>query len=118
MKIKKNGKNMARSNNIISKEVKINTTSIKASVTKSQIDDLKVYGMDAEAELEKILMNELNAANFEKFASGITAQNREGKIDSILEDKDFQPTNIEDTEQFKILSDEYKEKWIKHGRIF
>lgn len=110
--------NKANLNNIISKEVKIDTKSIKVSVTKSQIDDLKAYGIDAEAELEKILMKELNAANFEKFAAGITAQNREGKIDSILEDKDFQPTNIEDTDEFKNLSDEYKEKWRKNGRLF
>lgn len=110
--------NKANLNNIISKEVKIDTKSIKVSVTKSQIDDLKAYGIDAEAELEKILMKELNAANFSKFAAGITAQNREGKIDSILEDKDFQPTNIEDTDEFKNLSDEYKEKWRKNGRLF
>lgn len=105
-------------NNKLTKQVKTQTSTISASLTKEMINDLKAYGIDAEAELEKILMQELNASTFDKFVDGVTAKNREGKIDSILEDKDYTPINIEDTEEFKKLSDENKEKVRKNGRLF
>jgi precorrin-6B methylase 2 len=104
--------------NNTTKQITTQTGSISASITYQMAADLKAYGIDVEAELEKILMSELNAATFDNFANGIKSQNREGKIDSILEDKDFTPINIEDTEEFKKLSDENKEKFRKNGTIF
>ena len=108
---------MANLNNI-SKEIKIGTQTIKASITREDVAGLYAQcGIDVEAALENILASELTAANFEKFAAGITAQNREGNLNSSLDDKEFTPTNIEDTEEFKRLSDKYKEEWIKYGRF-
>ena len=76
---------MANLNNI-SKEIKIGTQTIKASITREDVAGLYAQcGIDVEAALENILASELTAANFEKFAAGITAQNREGKLNSILE---------------------------------
>lgn len=104
--------------NNITKQVGTNTGTISASITKEIANCLKKYGINAEEELERILMDELNTATFDKFADGIKAQNRDGKIDSILDDKDYTPINIEDTEEFKKLSDENKEKFRKNGTIF
>ena len=97
--------------------------SIKTSITTEEIDDIKQNcGIDVEAELARILQEEidkdiLNTLMFDNFAAGINAKNREGKIDSILYDKDFTPTNIEDTDEYKRLSEENKKKWKKDGRI-
>jgi hypothetical protein len=101
--------------------------SVTASIGREHVNDLRSYGMNVEEELEKILSEEINKAvydqvlntlMFDKFAAEVNAKNREGKIDSILDDKDYTPINIEDTEEFKNLSEEYKEKWRKNGRLF
>jgi len=101
----------------------INISGITASIKREEIDDIKQNcGIDVETELARILQEEidkdiLNTIMFDNFAAGITAKNREGKIDSILYDKDFIPTNIEDTDEYKRLSEENQKKWKKDGRI-
>lgn len=100
----------------------INISGITASIERGKIENIKHYGIDIEAEFARILQEEidkniLNTLMFDKFAAGITAKNREGKIDSILYDKDFTATNIEDTDEYKRLSEENQKKWKKDGRI-
>jgi molybdopterin-guanine dinucleotide biosynthesis protein A len=90
-----------------------------SSILRENVNDLNCYGIDLEEEISKILSEEinkavadqvLNALMFDNFANGIKSQNREGKIDSILEDKDFIPINIEDTEEFKNFLMKIKKK--------
>ena len=50
-------------------------------------------------------------------ANSVKAENRERKLNSILEDKDYTEINIEETKLFELLSDEDKEKWIKNGKL-
>ena len=122
MKIKKNGEKMEDYSKISNQ-----IASVTASIGREHVNDLRSYGMNVEEELEKILSEEINKAfyeqvlntlMFDKFAAEVNAKNREGKIDSILDDKDYTPINIEDTEEFKKLSDENKEKIRKNGRLF
>lgn len=92
----------------------------------------KIEGFDAEEEFSNILQQEINKdilqriarLGFEEYAAGVKAENREGKINSILEDKDFIEINIEETQMFKWLSNEVKwlsnedkEKWKKYGSL-
>jgi len=99
-----------------------NILGITASITREEIDDIKQNcGIDVETELARIFQEEidkdiLNTIMFDNFAASITAKNREGKIDSILYDKDFTATNIEDTDEYKRLSEENQKKWKKDGR--
>ena len=100
----------------------INISGITDSIERGKIENIKHYGIDVEAELVKIIQEEIdkdiiNTIMFDNFAAGITAKNREGKIDSILYDKDFTETNIEDTDEYKRLTEENQKKWKKDGRI-
>ena len=96
---------------------------IKAEYTKEMAEDLKqMTGIDAVAELEKILVEEinkdiLNTAMFDSNVSKWKAINREGQIDSVLDDKPFTPIIIEETDEYKRLSDEHKENYKKYGKI-
>ncbi len=100
-----------------------NILGITASITREEIDDIKQNcGIDVEAEVVRMLTEAIdkdiiNTIMFDNFAAGINAKNREGKIDSILYDKDFTATNIEDTDEYKRLSEENQKKWKKDGRI-
>ena len=101
-------------------------TTIKADFNQEMLEDLKASsGIDVVAEMSKILSEEINKSilhniarnGFDKKESEVKALNREGQIDSILEDKTFMPINIEETPEYKWLSDEDKEKYQKYGRV-
>ena len=107
----------------------------KANLDKEMLEELKqnhdggpstaaqIYEpFDAVAELEKMLTEEinkdiLNTLMFDTNVSKWKAINREGQIDSVLEDKPFIPIIIEETDEYKMLSDERKENYKKYGKI-
>jgi hypothetical protein len=107
----------------------------KANLDKEMLEELKqnhdggpataaqIYEpFDAVSELEKMLTEEINKdiLNTLMFASNVSkwkAINRDGQIDSILEDKPFTPIIIEETDEYKMLSSEHKENYKKYGKI-
>jgi len=95
----------------------------KANLDKEMLEELKQnHGFDAVSELEKMLTEEinkdiLNTLMFDSNVSKWKALNREGQIDSVLEDKPFTPTIIEETDEYKMLSSEHKENYKKYGKI-
>lgn len=95
----------------------------KANLDKEMLEELKQnHGFDAVAELEKMLTDAinkdiLNTLMFDSNVSKWKAINRDGQIDSILEDKPFTPIIIEETEEYKMLSSEHKENYKKYGKI-
>ena len=99
------------------------TMNKKKNLDKEMLEELKQnHGFDAVAELEKMLTEEinkdiLNTLMFDTNVSKWKAINREGQIDSVLEDKPFIPIIIEETDEYKMLSDERKENYKKYGKI-
>jgi len=85
------------------------------------LEEIKqMHGLDINALLEKTLVEELKNSiikEFENKAADVKANNREGIIEEIINDIPFTPLNIEETEEFKRLSEENKEKYLKNGRI-
>ena len=59
----------------------------------------------------------VNLLLFDNRVAEIKTSNRNGLINSILEDTDFIPINIENIEYYKLLSEEYKKKYKKYGKI-
>ena len=100
---------------------------VNVDYTQEMLEDLKAStGIDVVDEMSKILSEEINKSilhniarqGFDKKVSEVKAANREGQIDSILEDdKTFIPIDIEETPEYKWLSDEDKEKYQKYGRV-
>ncbi len=92
------------------------------NLDKEMLEDLKQnHQFDAVAELEKMLTDAinkdiLNTLMFDTNVSKWKGLNREGQIDSVLEDKPFTPIIIEETDEYKMLSDERKENYKKYGK--
>ena len=59
----------------------------------------------------------VNLLLFDNRVAEIKTSKRNGLINSILEDTDFIPINIENIEYYKLLSEEYKKKYKKYGKI-
>ena len=99
---------------------------VKADFSQEMMQDLQSnFGIDVEDELVKMITESINKeilhkiarVGFGQKAALVKATNREGQINSIISDVPFIPENIEDTPEFKWLSDEDKENFRKYGKI-